>query len=93
MLFRSIRYALKVVTNLCRRRRVMTLRARFISAIKIAYLEYGLQIQYVWRQHIQRRVEPEQNIEHAKEMCHMKNGLTCRGVDFGGLSIEFWTEI
>ena len=54
-----------------------------------ADLEDGLQIQYVWRQQIQRRVELEQKIEHAEEMCHMKNGLTCRGVDFGGISIEF----
>ena len=67
----------------------MTLRVRFISAIKTVDLEDGLQIQYVWRQQIQRRVEPEQKIEHAEEMCHMKNGLTCRGVDFGGISIEF----
>ena len=67
----------------------MTLRERFISTIKTADLEDGLQIQYVWRQHIQRRVEPEQKIEHAEEMCHMKNGLTYIGVDFGGLSIEF----
>ena len=36
---------------------------------------------------MQRRVEPEQKIEHVEEMCHMENGLTCRGVDFGGLSI------
>ena len=77
------------MTNLRRRRWVVTLRARFISAIKTTDLEDGLQIQYVWRQQIQRRVEPEQKIEHAEEMCHMKNGLTCRGVDFGGLSIEF----
>ena len=27
------------------------------------------------------RVEPEQKIEHAEEMCQVKNGLTCRGVD------------
>ena len=67
----------------------MTLRARFIYAIKTVDLEDGLQIQYLWRQQIQRMVEPEHKIEHAKEMCHMKNGLTCRGVDFGGLSIEF----
>ena len=67
----------------------MALRARFISAIKTTDLEDGLQIQYVWRQHIQRRVEPKQNIEHAEEMCHMKNGLTCKGVYFGGLSIDF----
>ena len=68
---------------------VVTLRARFISAIQTANLEDGLQIQYVWRQQIQRRVEPKQKIKHAEEMCHMKNGLTCRGVDFGLLSIEF----
>ena len=67
----------------------MTLRARFISAIKTADMEDGFQIQYVWRQQIQRRVELEQKIEHAEEMCHMKNGLTCIGVDFGGLSIDF----
>ena len=67
----------------------MTLRARFISAIKTTNLEDGLQIQYVWRQHIQRRVEPEQKIKHAEEMCHMNNGLICRGLDFGGLSIDF----
>jgi len=67
----------------------VTLRARFISVIKTADLEDGLQIQYVWRQQIQTRVEPEQEIEHAEEMFRMKNGLTCRGIDFGGLSIEF----
>ena len=65
----------------------MNIRARFISSINTADLEDGLQIQYVWIQHIQRRVEPEKKIEHAEEMCHMKNGLTCIGVDFGGLSI------
>ena len=67
----------------------MTLRARFIFAIQTANLEDGLQIQYVWRQHIQRRVEPKQKIKHAEEMCHMNNGLICKGLDFGGLSIEF----
>ena len=67
----------------------MTLRARFIYVIKTIDLEDGLQIRYMWRQQIQRRVEPEQKIEHAEEMCHMKNKLTCRGVDFGGLSIDF----
>ena len=65
------------MTNLRRRRQVVTLRVRLISAIKTADLEDGFQIQYVWRDQIQRRVEPKQNIEHAEEMCHMKNGLTC----------------